>query len=171
VLTLMVLAGVFEGAVLGGLQWLVLRRAFATLRARSWLGATIAVAAAGWFVGMLPSTLMQPAATSDSPWEPPLLVVLAGAVVFGAMAGAIFGFAQWLVLRRHATNARQWIAANSIGWAIGLPWSFLAGSVADISISVTRAVVIAIIAGGLMGASVAVPTGFALKRMTALQRR
>ena len=102
-LALMVLAGAFEGTVLGILQWLALTRAFKTLPARDWISATIAIAATGWLVGMLPSTLMQPtAAGSNSVWEPPVPVFLAVAAVFGAVAGAAFGFAQWLVLRRHA---------------------------------------------------------------------
>jgi len=69
---LMVLAGAFEGTVLGILQWPALTRAFKALPARDWISATIAIAATGWLVGMLPSTLMQPtAAGSNSVWEPP----------------------------------------------------------------------------------------------------
>ena len=170
VLALMVLAGVMEGAVLGALQWSALRRGFRRLRARSWIGATVAVAALGWFLGMLPSTLMPPAPVAPEPaWEPPLVVVLAAAAVFGAIAGAAFGLAQWLVLRRHAYDARRWIFANALGWATGLPWSFLAGTLGDLSESVPRAVVLGALAGTLMGASVALVTGHALSRIQPLE--
>lgn len=165
VLALMVIAGVVEGAVLGGLQWAVLRRKFPSLRARSWLGATILVAALGWFLGMLPSTLMAPGPSGGVSIEPPWLLVLVGAAVFGAIAGTAFGWAQWLVLRRHARDARRWISANALGWALGLPWTYVAGSTADLSASVSFAILASTIAGALMGASVAVATGRALSRI------
>jgi hypothetical protein len=130
--------------------------------------ATMIVAAAGWFLGMLPSTLMSaPADTNaaDAVWEPAITLVLSGAALFGGIAGAAFGWAQWRVLRLHADQAYLWIYTNAIGWAIGLPWSYLAGSLADVSDSVARMVVVGAVAGALMGLSVAVPTGLALRRM------
>lgn len=169
VLALMVLAGVFEGTVLGLFQWMALRRTFATLEGRAWIGATIAVAALGWFAGMLPSTFATPHDTgAGSNWEPPLALILAGAAVFGAIAGAVFGFAQWIVLRHHALNARKWITANALGWAVGLPWSYLAGSIGDVTRSVPWTIGIGIVAGALMGASVALATGRALVGMISL---
>jgi len=165
VLGLMLLAGVCEGLVLGLLQWLVLRAWFPTLRAGSWLLATAGVAALGWLLGMLPSTLSAPAASSAPLAEPPLLLVLLLASLFGAAAGALFGLAQWLVLRRHAYDARRWISANAAGWALGLPWSYLAGSSADVSQSLPLALLWGIAAGALMGMSVALFTGRALGRI------
>jgi hypothetical protein len=167
-LGLMVCAGVVEGAVLGLFQWSALRTTFPKLRARSWLTATIAVAALGWLLGMLPSTLMGSASSGEAYAEPALAVILAGAAVFGALAGAAFGLAQWLVLRRHAHDARRWIWANSLGWALGLPWSYLAGSTISVSDSLLVAIIVGSIAGALMGASVALVTGRALARIRPL---
>ena len=56
-----------------------------------------------------------------------IVVVLAFAVALGAGAGALFGLAQGWVLRGHAPRWRLWIAANAVGWAVGLPFTYLAG--------------------------------------------
>jgi hypothetical protein len=96
--------------------------------------------------------------------EPPLPLVLAGAALFGALAGAGFGAAQWTALRHHTPDARRWIGANALGWAIGLPWSYLAGASIDGS-SPAQALAIAALAGAAMGLSVAVVTGVALVRL------
>jgi hypothetical protein len=172
VLGLMVLAGLFEGLVLGSLQWLALRRRFRRLRASHWIGATAAMAALGWFLGMLPVTLSEPApAGAQAAWEPPMVLILAGAAGFGAAIGAAFGFAQWLVLRQHAHGATRWIAANALGWALGLPWAFVAGNLGDLTRSVPLAVALGAMAGLLMGLSVAVVTGLALRRIRPIERR
>jgi hypothetical protein len=168
VLGLMVLAGLCEGAALGYLQWGALRRTYLSLRRFDWMRATMIIAAAGWFLGMLPSTLLTGPADSDvgaAVWEPAMSLVLSGAALFGGIAGAAFGWAQWRVLRFHADQAYLWIYANAIGWAIGLPWSYLAGGLADVSSSVARMLLVGATAGALMGLSVAVPTGLALRRM------
>jgi hypothetical protein len=160
----MALAGVFEGAVLGTMQWLALRRIFPRLSARGFVGATVTVAALGWTLGMLPAALAPPD-SSAGPAEPSFFFVIAASVVFGAMAGALFGFAQWLAVRSHARSASRWIGANALGWALGLPWSFAAGALGDLGVSVPLAVAIAVAGGALMGASVAVATGLALRRI------
>jgi hypothetical protein len=165
VLGLMVLAGAFEGSVLGLLQWLALRTWFPSLRARSWVLATAGVAALGWLLGMLPSTLSEPAAAGAALPEPALPLVLALACSFGAGAGSLFGLVQWWVLRRHAHDARRWISANAAGWAFGLPWSYVAGSSADVSRSVPLAILWGVGAGAVMGLCVALFTGRALARI------
>jgi uncharacterized integral membrane protein len=171
-LGLMVVAGLFEGLVLGSLQWLVLRRRFRRLRALHWTGATAAMAALGWFLGMLPQALREPAAAgAGAAWEPPAVLILAGAAGFGAVIGAAFGLAQWLVLRRHARGAARWIPANALGWAMGLPWAFVAGNLGDLTASVPLAVALSALAGLLMGLSVAVVTGLALRRIQPLELR
>jgi hypothetical protein len=40
----------------------------------------------------------------------------------GMVLGSIFGFAQWLVLRRHVRRARLWMHANALAWLSGGPW-------------------------------------------------
>ncbi|HUM70931.1 MAG TPA: hypothetical protein PLK31_19030, partial [Chloroflexota bacterium] len=55
---LMSATGAIEGGVVGWLQWLVLRRPFPQLARRAWIRATIIGAVVAWFLGSLPSTLM-----------------------------------------------------------------------------------------------------------------
>lgn len=41
-------------------------------------------------------------------------------LVTGLAVGGATGLAGWLVLREHIVNAKAWILANMVGWAIGL---------------------------------------------------
>lgn len=113
----MVFAGVLEGAAIGLFQWRVLRRVFPAISAQAWLTPTVIVAALGWFVGMLPQALLGNGNGNGTIAEPPLETMMIIVAIFGAVAGAAFGFAQWLVLHRHVERATIWIWANVCGWA------------------------------------------------------
>jgi hypothetical protein len=52
----MVFAGIIEGTITGLFQWSVLKSKFERLPPKSWVGFTIAGAAAAWLLGMIPST-------------------------------------------------------------------------------------------------------------------
>jgi hypothetical protein len=47
-----------------------------------------------------------------------------GSALEGLAIGASLGLAQWLVLRRHVPEARWWILASAIAWAVG--WAIIA---------------------------------------------
>lgn len=169
VLLAMVLAGVLEGTLVGGFQWRVLRRRFPHVRARAWVGATVAVAALGWFVGMLPPTFfMGPEAGARPASEPGLAQVAVLAAGFGLVAGAAFGGGQWWVLRRHAARAGWWVAANALGWAVGMPCIFLAASLPEAGTARALTVLLGAAGGVLAGFCVAVPTGAVLVRLRPL---
>lgn len=88
--------GVVEGGALAAFQWRVLRTRLLRLRAGEWVGVTVALAVAGWIVGMTPSLFAnQEAAVSE---EPGLGLVLLLAALAGAGAGLCFGAAQWFIL-------------------------------------------------------------------------
>ena len=55
--------GAVEGAALAGLQWRVLRERLPRLRAWEWIGVTVALAVAGWILGMTPSLFINNDAT------------------------------------------------------------------------------------------------------------
>ncbi len=55
-------------------------------------------------------------------------VMLAGAVVGGAVGGGFSGLSQWLVLRRLIGKANGWIALTIATWALG--WALWAAAVA-----------------------------------------
>jgi hypothetical protein len=167
-----VAAGLVEGATLGLFQWLAMRRAFPSLRARAWTSVTALAGATGWFLGALPATLVSLSGASQSAeanagWDPGMFTTVLASSGMGLALGAMFGVFQWIVLRKHAVNAHRWILANALGWAIALPWSFVAGSSVAASSSPALVWGVAALAGVMMGLTVALVTGFFLRRLVA----
>jgi hypothetical protein len=157
-----VAAGAVEGFALGGLQWLALRRKVAALPARRWIGATAALAVAGWAAGMLPSTLAGGDATGPTPavWLLALLTVAGG-----LGAGAAIGGVQAWALRRYATGRRGWVAVNAAGWALAFCWIFLLAALPTGGWPWWTVAAIGLAAGCLSGLSVGVVTGVWLLRL------
>jgi NAD(P)-dependent dehydrogenase (short-subunit alcohol dehydrogenase family) len=118
--------GAVEGTALASFQWRVLRARLPRLRAGEWVGVTVALAVAGWIVGMTPSLFINHDATAQE--EPGLAVVLLMAAMAGAGAGLFFGAAQWFVLRRHAEEAGKWIWIHVPAWALAMSAIFLGAS-------------------------------------------
>ena len=120
--------GAYEGAIVGAAQWLVLRRWLPSLRAKSWIAATVAGAVVAWMLGRIPSALADWKSASGGTGEPalglPAIVALSAAA--GAVLGVILGGAQWFVLREHVRRARLWIGANALAWAAAMPLIFIA---------------------------------------------
>lgn len=123
--------GAVEGTALAGLQWRVLRARLPDLRPGPWIGATVALAVAGWIAGMTPSLLMSPDATASP--EPRLTFVLLMAGAAGAAAGFLFGVVQWSVLHQHAEHAARWIWIHVPAWALAMSAIFLGASIPDAS--------------------------------------
>ncbi len=89
-------------------------------------GASERPRAAGWRVWlqwMLASTLgwaVGGAALFLGPWMlSGLWTFTAAGLVAGTMGGAVAGALQWLVLRGRLARAGWWIAASTVGWAVG----------------------------------------------------
>jgi NAD(P)-dependent dehydrogenase (short-subunit alcohol dehydrogenase family) len=122
-LAMMGIAGGLGGTALGSVQLLLLRRKLPRLRAREWLGTTISVTILGFLMGLGVALFGRGVArlTPDTP----LGRALFGGAAIGAAAGLCFGIAQWLVLRRHAQRAGQWILVHVSAWAaaIGVIWT------------------------------------------------
>ncbi len=169
-LLVMVLAGTLEGASLGYFQWRSLRRWLPGLSARGFVGATIAVAAGGWLLGMsMPLAATLAGATAGPPGAdaagPSVTLIGLFAVGFGAVAGALFGGAQARVLTRQVRGAGAWIVANMLGWALGLPFAYAAGRLGTATMTWWQALALSAAAGACMGLCVALPTWFALRRL------
>lgn len=147
-------AGLIEGAILGLVQAILLRRRYPRLSVRGWAFATILLAGAGWVLGSAPSIFLSGGAAAGA--DPPLGQVLGFAAAFGLAVGAAFGAAQWLVLRRAAIRAVLWIPANMLAWAAALPVIYLAaslgGGAAQIGEVALRALAGGLGAGLLLGA-------------------
>lgn len=120
--------GALEGTTVGLLQWAVLRRAFPAIARRAWVLVTVAGAMVAWFLGSLPSTLMDMGSQGGAATaaEPPQALVLLMAAGMGLFLGAVLGTPQWRVLRQAARGAWIWIPANCLAWALGMPAIFAA---------------------------------------------
>jgi hypothetical protein len=155
---LMILAGAFEGVVVGIAQWMVLRRPLPRLNWRPWVTATAIGALAAWTLGMMPSTLMSLDSESATTPSPAMsdLTVYSLAAALGIVAGAILALPQWLVLRRFVNHAAWWMAANAAAWAAGMPIVFIgAGSAPEGAAGVEVAAIVAATiacAGAVVGA-------------------
>jgi hypothetical protein len=173
-LVIMVLAGTLEGASLGWFQWRMLRGWLPQLPARSFIGATVGVAAGGWLIGMsVPLVLtatraMPPVVTASAVVQtgPGAVSIGLFAMGFGAIAGALFGAVQGRVLAAHVQGVRWWVLGSSAGWACGLPIAYLAGSLGTPAIAGWQIVGLTAIAGLGMGLCVGVATHAAIRHMT-----
>jgi hypothetical protein len=161
------LGGVVEGAALGVVQLHVLRRWLVGL-GRSFVVVTVAAAASGWFLGMLPSTIAQWAsadaapATSTPDNGPPLWLMPIAGLLAGALLGALFGALQAVVLRHHVSAARRWVLANLLGWSVALAVIMTSASVPSASWSIGHVLVLAAVTGIVAGMAVGAVTGLFL---------
>jgi hypothetical protein len=175
VLASMLIAGALEGTLLGLLQWQALKDKFSTIPRREWWFYTVLVAVLGWFLGMLPSLFFIPAADpNQAPSNSGLdfnnpFIFFGLSLGSGLVLGAIFGFFQWLVLRKYADKAHQWILANALGWGLGLSWIYLFASLPTEYTSVAFNILMGIIGGLLAGLSVGAVTGIYLLKLRPLK--
>ena len=107
------LAGATVGGLLGIAQGYILRR-WALLEMDWWVLASAVGGAVGRFLVRITDV-----GISTTTFEGFHLGLEAGALA-GAIFGALLGAAQWLVLRRQASQAGWWILASAIGWTVGL---------------------------------------------------
>lgn len=150
----MVAAGVIEGSALALFQHHVLRERLPTLPRRAWLTATVLVAALGWLGGAL-ATLGAPAGAGAAPSDG---VMMGLGLLAGAGLGAILGGAQAVVLRRYSRGAGLWVAANAVGWAVGLAWLMLAASLPTTQSGLPEILLAGLLGGALAGLIVGAAT-------------
>lgn len=153
-------AGALHGLVVGAAQWYVLRKRYSGLEAGTWVALSIGVAAACWLLATLPSVLG--AGGMRDPAPPFDARTRTFAPAFGALIGALFGLAQWSVLRRYAEHSWLWIASNILGWALGLPLVYFAVSSLGVRGGIGRLLMLGAGAGALLGLPVAALTAMAL---------
>jgi hypothetical protein len=95
--------------------------------------------------------------------EPTLPQVLLLAALLGSGAGALFGVAQWVVLRRHAARATRWIGIHVPGWAFAMAAIFLGTSVPGRSWPAWAIAVSGALGGALGGALLGAVTGLVVR--------
>lgn len=158
----MVAAGAVEGLVLGGAQAHALVPFVPGLRSTRFAVGTALAAALAYLLGMLPSAL------GPRLVEAPRMAVVSAGIVGGIVLLCSIGTAQWLELRRHAGRAWTWIATTAAAWLLGLAaflliavplWHPGQGSAAMVAIG--------LVAAAAMATTVAVVTGWALRRLLA----
>jgi hypothetical protein len=126
-------AAIPEALILGGLQAMALRAFWPAISIARWIAATLLVGLIGWGVGAgVP--LFGPYASGAQGAEPSAQAVILFAAVFGLGAGLLFGVAQAWAIPKGVRRRWAWIVANTLGWAIALPLTYVAGqAAADLS--------------------------------------
>lgn len=132
---LMIVAGTFEGVVVGFAQSLVLRLAIRDFKTKGWVIATAIGAFIAWTLGGIPSVAMSlnEQATATPPEEMSDAAMYGMAVIMGLALGFTLGVPQWLILRSYVQRAGWWTLANALAWAFGMPVVFIAASNAPLS--------------------------------------
>ena len=127
---LMILAGTFEGAVVGFAQSFVLRSAIKDFKARGWIIATAIGAFIAWTLGGIPSVAMSLQEQTSGATSPETndAAMYGMAAVMGLALGFTLAVPQWLVLRKYSTRAGWWTSANALAWTFGMPVIFIAAS-------------------------------------------
>jgi hypothetical protein len=155
---LLIPAGAGEGAALGFAEWVVLRRAFPGIAARTWTGLTAAVAALAWALALIPSTV------SDA-FDPSVWVLIAIWIPASPSFLLAIGGAQWIELRHHAAGAKRWIVINAIAWPVGVLMPIIALSLVPNDAPAVAWAVAGIAGGVAMGATVGAITGRTLVKL------
>ncbi len=96
------IGGAACGAVLGAVQWLVVRRRLSL--PRSW----IVVTSLGMAGGLALTLALFGTSTAGS-----------ALLLRGASTGLLIGLAQWVVLSRSVPRAWVWVPTVAVGWALG----------------------------------------------------
>lgn len=161
-----VFAGI-EGAIVGGLQWRVLRSRAPQIGGRAWVAATMLGGLIAWLAVSLPLGLMRSEPeTAGGGTEPPLVLQLALMAVAGLAAGPVLGGTQALVLRRVTDRPSSWVWANARAWAVGLPIVQLAAGGMPAGTAPVVLVAVASAALFLAGCAVGAIHGPTLLRLT-----
>lgn len=108
-----ILIGAAAGLAVGAAQWPCLRGVGTEARVVEWIAAS---ALGGALLGGLAAGVAVGGPYDVSSIARVSLAVLA----FGSAAGALLGSAQAWALRRRSGLAHRWIAANTVGWSLGL---------------------------------------------------
>ena len=128
-----------------------------------WVAATAGAASVAWSIGMLPTTLADLGAPLDFSAPGTWAVVAIGGVLLLATIPVV----QWPVLGAAGVpRAWRWIPLNMAAWAIGLVFTFLPSPFVDESTPPALVFAQFAFAGVLMALTVAVVTGWGLRRMT-----
>lgn len=144
------------GLGLGTAQWPIIRRHMSS--SGWWIVASVLGMAVGLTFGVIVVEQIARATIGGQP-NFRTLGITARAASFGTIgvvAGASLGLSQWLVLRRHALNCRNWIVVNIWSLSVGLAsGSLLADALVARSGSSASVVILLVVGSGVAGVSTA----------------
>jgi hypothetical protein len=150
-LTVVVVGGVVEGAALGWLQARALEGFLDVSARRRWGLLTVLVAGLGWALASAPAIVAGDSAGD----QPPLGLVLLGALALGGVMGVVLGAAQASALRGRVRHPRTWVAGSAVGWAAAMPVIFLGATGASATwpwpLVVLTGSVTGLVAGAVLG--------------------
>lgn len=154
----LVVGGALEGLITASFQYRVIRLRYPGLRYGRWTGYTIIAAIIGWLVGVVPSFFIQPEeAINYQSYS--FLIMIGLNCIFGLGLGVLFGFFQWLELRRCTIQGYRWITANALGWMIAIVVIFVTATIPQPTTSIYLIIVLGIFAAALSGAVIGLITG------------
>ncbi|UDF12255.1 nitroreductase/quinone reductase family protein [Antiquaquibacter oligotrophicus] len=155
-LFIIVAGGLVEGTALGVLQGVVLRRWLPGASAAAWAIVTVAIAGVGWAAASVPSQL-----AGGSGDGPPWWVILGGALLLGAIMGAVLGTGQSFVLRRKAPYPWRWVGISAAAWAPAMVIIFAGATAPDESWAPAAIIITASATGAAAGALLGLVSGLA----------
>jgi hypothetical protein len=160
---LALVSGSIEGAIVGRLQWTVLREIYPRIRVYAWMRVTILAAVIAWLLGLLPSILLSASGAEVS--EPSRALMIGMGALTGLFLGALFGFFQSFILRQIVRRSYLWILANALGWMVGMALIFTAASWVREGWPIALIGWVAGVSGLLAGFSVGIATGMVFPRL------
>lgn len=155
------LAGMVNGAMVGGLQWLALRRTVQQFSGWRWTLATALGTALPWALGMSMRSSLSLSQGNDE-------AVLGAMLLLGVLTGVALGGAQWLVLRRILRQAGWWIPASILAWLQGLVVLMSGASLIQTQTPLWSLLLISGVTGLVIGSLVGIITGIALVGLTSV---
>jgi hypothetical protein len=158
--SVMACAGAVEGACVAGLQVRALRDWLPSVRPIQYVGATVAVAAGAWALGMLPSVWPTSASSATAePVDPPFALMAAVVVAAGITGGVLIGAAQAAALRGLVRRPWRWVGANVVGWTAAMAVIFTGAGTAPADLPLPALLGWGGVTGLLAGAALGIGTG------------
>jgi hypothetical protein len=164
-LSLVVAAGLVEGAALGTAQAWALRSIAPKLRVRLFVAITVVVAGLGWTTASAPASL---AGDSDrgAVGQPPLALILGAALALGLVMGSVLGAAQSFALRGTVRHPWRWVTISASAWPPAMAVMFVGASTPGEDSPVWSLALIGAVTGLAAGITLGAVSGVLLPSLT-----
>lgn len=161
-LGVVVAGGLVEGTALGIAQASVLARIAPALSRVRYLAATVVVAGLGWAAASAPSVV----GDGGDAEQPPVVLVVLGAVALGLVLGVVLGTAQALTLRGVVRHPGRWVVANAAAWPLAMALIFVGATLPGAGWSAASVVVMGALTGAIAGTVLGLVSGLFLPTLS-----